>query len=285
MNIQQTLIKASKILKNNKIPTASLEAEVLLAFILNKPKEYLYAYPEKELTVRQQKKFTGLINRREKAEPVAYLTKNKEFFGLNFFVDKQVLIPRPETELLVEEILKIAKNSNSKKFTIADVGTGSGCIAVALAKNLPDAKIIGTDNSAGALTVAGFNAKHNRVNVKFFRGSLLAPLKKKSINIIAANLPYGWRVWKNDHSIPAKSLKFEPPKALFTGENGLLLYRRLFEQISEKIRKPKFVVCEFDPRQAKSIVKLAKKYMPEYFTEIKEDLAGHNRILVIKKEP
>ncbi|MFH1226121.1 MAG: HemK/PrmC family methyltransferase, partial [bacterium] len=144
MNIKKILKQAAEKLKAAKIDSAFLDADILLAFTLKKPKEFLYSYPEKKLTKNQLAKFNQLINRRAKREPVAYLINRKEFYGLDFYVDKNVLIPRPLTETLVEEIIKKVKN---KKVVIADIGTGSGCIAITLKKHLPQATIYAIDIS------------------------------------------------------------------------------------------------------------------------------------------
>jgi len=281
MNINQALAKAIQIFKKAKIPTASLDVEVLLSFVLKKSKEYLFTYLEKKLSDAQQKRFDQLIKRRAKGEPVAYLIKHKEFFGLDFYVDQRVLIPRPETELLVEKTIELLKAKSYQLKAIADIGTGSGCIAVALAKNLPTIKIMASDYSVSALQVAKTNVKKNNVKIKFFKGYLLEPLQKIKIDILVANLPYVSPKWKK--SGPAAGLKFEPPKALFTSENGLLLYRQLFKQIIERKQQPKFIICEFDPRQTKGIKILTKKILPKYQAEIKKDLAGLNRLLILKK--
>lgn len=281
-----------KILQQNIKNISYLDAEILLAFVLEKPKEFLYTHPEYKLTATQIKKFKKLVNCRKEGEPVAYLTNHKEFYGLNFYVDKNVLIPRPETETLVEEIIKDNKN---KKIVIADIGTGSGCIAIVLAKFLPKAKIYATDICKKALNVATGNAKKHNVKIDFIQGNLLEPLKNKKIDIVAANLPYGWKEWKNNTTAETVGLKFEPLLALFTEENGLYLYKKLFQQIRLRITHPAFVphivglrrgkyslpvtiYLEFDPRQKDDFKKIAKEYLPQYRLRIKKDLAGRDRI-------
>jgi release factor glutamine methyltransferase len=161
-----------------------------------------------------------------------------------------------------------------------DIGTGSGCIAITLAKLLPKAKIYATDICEKALKVALKNAKNNRVKIGFLEGSLLQPLKNKSIDIVATNLPYGWEQWENNTSIETLGLKFEPQKALFTKKDGLHLYRQLFRQIAKRKQKPKSIYGEFDPRQKKDLQKLIKEYLPEYQSKIKKDLAGRDRIFI-----
>lgn len=277
MDIKTALTYGSKKL-NKTTTTPILDTEILLCFILKKPKEYLYSYSQKQISQTQKNKFKKLIARRAKSEPIAYITGYKEFYGLNFKVDKRVLIPRPETEIIIDEILKL----NLKKITIADIGTGSGCIAITLAKLLPKDKIIATDVSKLALQLARQNAKTHETKIKFVQGNLLEPINNEKVDLIVANLPYGWEKWKNNTSIETKGLKFEPPSALFTKKNGLYLYDHFFNQISKLKKRPQFIIAEFDPRQTNDIKKLIIKYLPSCNIQIKKDLAGHNRIVIIK---
>jgi len=273
MTIDQALIWANKKLKS-KSKTSCLDAEVLLSFVLKKQKEYIYTYPEKKLTKLQENKFKNLINSRIKGKPVAYLTKNKEFYGFNFYIDNRVLVPRPETEILVDEIISIAK----PKMTIADIGTGSGCIAIALAKHLPKNKITATDISKNALKIAKKNANRNSVKIDFFAGDLLSPIKNKKIDIIAANLPYGSKkIWKGRESI-----KFEPAIALYAKNYGIEIYENFFHQLTKLKYKPKYIVIEIDSSQPAKLKKIITKIFPKAKIIIKKDLAGLNRILIIK---
>ena len=288
MLIKQALLWAIKILQKNKISSPALDAEILLSFSIKKPKEFLYAHSEKNLTTTQSRLFKKLIARRAKHEPVAYIIGHKYFYGLDFFVNKNVLIPRPETELLIEETLK-SKILNLKS-AIIDVGTGSGAIAVTLARHLPNTKIFATEISPGAIKVARKNARHHKVAITFLRGDLLEPflnLKSKISNlkslIIVANLPYGWKAWKNTSSAETRGLKFEPRIALFTGKNGLELYEKLLQQIKLLIASrqlPIISLFEIDPGQTKSTKTIIKKYFPAAKIEIKKDLAGRDRLVI-----
>ena len=237
MNIQQALVSGTEKLKSAKIISASLDAEILLSWTLNKPKSYLFTYPEKKLTQAQLAKFEKYISRRSKNEHVAYLTSHKEFYGLDFLVNKNVLIPRPETELLVEEVLK-----NKKIKRLADIGTGSGCIAIALAKNNPELKIYAADISAKALIIARKNAKKYKLkNIIFKKGNLLEPIKNIKLDAVVANLPYlSKKIYKKNYH----NLKFEPKNAMLAGKDGLDYYRKLFEQIKKLKYKPKYIFYE-----------------------------------------
>ncbi len=265
----------------------ALDAEVLLTFVLNKPKEYLLINSNKKIDPRKEKTFLKLIKQRSIGVPIAYLTGKKEFFGLNFFLDKNVLVPRPDTEVMVEAVLKI---NSQKPLSILDIGTGSGNIIISLAKNgglktsATKTKFSASDVSARALSIARRNAKQHKVKISFKQGSLLKPWGNQNFDVIIANLPYGWKQWKNKSSAETIGLKFEPKLALFTSKNGLFLIEELLRQISERKSKPKYVFLEFDPRQSNQIKNLAKKYLPGYETKISKDLSNRIRYATLEKK-
>lgn len=295
MTIKQSLIWANKKLRPlacaSHNDTPALDAEILLAFVLGKPKEFLYAHSEKKITANQLNQFKKIIARRAKHEPVAYITGHKEFFGLDFFVNKNVLIPRPETELLVEETLKKIQNTKYKiqNTLIIDVGTGSGCIAVSLAYQLPHAKICATEISSGAIKVARKNIKHHKVTVTLLCGNLLKPIIKKIENcklkiknlIVTANLPY--LTTKQWYYTQPEIKKYEPRLALDGGPDGLKYHKQLLKQIKKIVTGYKLQVTsliEIDPSQAKPISKLIKNIFPTAKLQIKKDLAGRDRIIL-----
>ncbi|MFA6271879.1 MAG: peptide chain release factor N(5)-glutamine methyltransferase [Patescibacteria group bacterium] len=267
--------EATQELVNHSITSATLDAEVLLSFVLKKPKEYILSHPEIILTQKQQTTLDKLIKRRTELEPVAYLTNNKEFYGLDFYVDKNVLIPRPETELLVETVLKEIKNDLT--ITIADIGTGSGCIAIAIAKNLPQAKIIAVDISNPALTVAKKNAKKYGVKkqIRFVCGDLLKKLNDP-VDIIIANLPY---VPKNEAK---KEISFEPKEALFGENDGMEFLEKIITQSKTKLNENGVILLEIHPPQADKISSFARNTFPDADIIILKDLANKERILSIK---
>jgi release factor glutamine methyltransferase len=255
-----------------------LDSEVLLSWALNRDKNYLFANPEKILSPSLADCYKNLIAKRKTGMPVAYLTGRKDFFGLDFIVTPDVLIPRPETETLVEEVLKILKKIKKPVATL-DIGTGSGAIIVSLAKKLKNNNTyFASDISEKALRIARQNAKKHRVKITFRQGSLLKPWKTKRFDVIMANLPYGWKQWKNNTSAQTVGLKFEPQEALFTSEQGLLLIKNLMQEIGERSKKPQLLALEFDPRQSREIKKLAKLYLPEFNLRICSDLAGKHRV-------
>lgn len=265
-----------------------LDAEILLARVIKKEKEFLYIHPEKSLTAQQIKKFKQIINRRKKREPVAYILGYKEFYGLKFQVNKYTLIPRPETEMIVKESLNCL-DPLSEPALLIDVGTGSGCIPIAIAKNIKKSvKIFATDISAQALKIAKKNAKINKVNkkIKFLNGDLLEPLVeiiKNSVDkniIITANLPYvPSSLYK---SVKPDVKNYEPKLALDGGKDGLKYYRALFKQIKKiQTRLCNFyIICEIDPSQKNSITAFAKKHFPDSKIKTKKDLSGLNRLFM-----
>lgn len=268
--------------KKAKTVNPALDAELLLSYVIKQPKEFLYSHPEYQLSKKQISNFQFLISRRSRGEPTAYLTSQKEFYGLNFYVNKNVLIPRPDTEILIEEFTRLFPNHDSK-IKIADIGTGSGCIAVTLAKIYPQAKIYASDISQKTLIVAEKNAKLHQVTkqVTFKLGNLLKPLQKIDLDVIVANLPYGHLAWKNNTSVESRGLAFEPAKALFTTESGLKLYRQLLKQLAIRRHQPPLILLEFDPRQTIIFKKIIKTILPQYKIKIIKDLASQNRLIVL----
>lgn len=288
--------------KNKNIPSVHLDAELLLAHILKKEKEFLFTCPEKRLTIRQFNKYQSLIKRRLELEPIVYLIGYKEFYGLDFKINKNVLIPRPETELMVELAtynLKHETQKNGKKIII-DIGTGSGNIIISIAKLLKnydlkfrDYEFYGIDISQKALQLARFNAKKHNVNkkIKFLKGDLLEPiiknLKFKIQNslVITANLPYLTRRQYQQN----KELHFEPRSSLVGGKDGLEYIERLFQQIKKLLavnhKLSVSVFIEIDPAQTKKIRAIIKKYFTRSELRIKKDLCGRDRLIRINCFP
>ena len=278
-----TIIEARKFgaqkLDQAKMPSAVLDAEILLSYIIKKPKEYIFANPKIQLTKKQENLYKKLIKRRSKFEPVAYIIGYQEFFDLDLLVNKNVLIPRPETELLIEEVIKFTKNT---QFKILDVGTGSGAIAIALKKNLPNTEVFASDISKSALKVAQKNIKLNKVDIKLVRSNLLNEFKNGKFDVIVANLPYVPDKNKKIKNQFTKPLKFEPAKALYAGRYGLDAYEKLFKQIVKLKNRPTAIFCEIGDEYLEKTEALVKKIFPTWKMEIKKDLCGKNRLLILK---
>ena len=278
MNLKQIILQMSEKTKLNP-----LDIELILAYVLKKSREFIITHPEYKLIKNQELKCKKLITQRKNYVPIAYLTGRKEFYGLNFKVNKNVLIPRPETELMVDETLKLATH-NTKHETIVDVGTGSGCIIITLAKLIKNCKLFGIDISENALKVARHNSKLNNVNkkIKFLKGNLLKPILdsklviRNSKLIIVANLPY----LTPTQIKKSPSIKHEPKLALTAGPDGLKYYRQLFKQI-KTLHTIGYVLCEIDPDQTTKIKQLIKLELPKASYQIKKDLSGLNRLVII----
>lgn len=278
MKIKQALTQGIKKLENKYIDSAHLDAELLLSLVLKQTKEFLYTYPEYKLNWWQKLKFFKLIKIRSNHYPTAYILGYKEFYGLKFKVNKHVLVPRPETELLVEATLRVVDPKG--RFNIVELGTGSGCIAISLIKNGIN-NITATDISKKALKIAKQNAKLHQVEKKitFLLGNLLEPIKDRKIDILVTNLPYLANGYKKESSI-----KHEPKIALYSGVGGLDLYKELFQQISKLKYHPSYILIELDPKndQVQILSNYIKEIFPNSQVETKKDLQGLDRIIIIK---
>lgn len=260
----EALNEGTKFLENTDSTSPSLDAEVLLRFVTGLSKEDLISNRLLNINPSKYAKYLDILKDRKKGLPVAYLTGTKEFFGYKFKVNKHVLIPRPETEILVERIAFELKGKHNLK--ILDIGTGSGCIIISLAKTLSNANhYSASDLSARALAVAEENAAAHRVKVKFYRSDLTRTTGT-DYDVIVANLPY----------LPAitdPSIKFEPKEALVAKKRGLALYEQLFKELAESESKP-LIYLEFGHDQAEEIKKLAEEHLPDSRVEIFKDLSG-----------
>lgn len=256
--------------------TAALDADVLLAFALGVTKEEVLAYPERRLSPDEDARFVSLVARRHAGEPVAYLRGYKEFFGARFLVDARVLIPRPETETLVEEALRVI--GTLRQAVVVDVGTGSGAIACAIALHAPHARVIATDSSADALAVAESNARSLGVaeRVAFREGDLLAPISERA-DVVCANLPY---LRAQDLALlvgERTSLAYEPRVAVVAGSDGLDVIRRAVNDLHRVLAPGAAAFFECDPPQANAISGLLEA--AGLRTRVVRDLAGAERVV------
>lgn len=273
MTLRQALHSARALLEAQRIENTSLTAEVLLRHVLNINRVRLYQDPDLDLTSNQETVFFDLVRRHINGEPVAYLTGHKEFYGLDFFVDEQVLIPRPETELLIEQALVVAKARDIK--SIADIGTGSGAISVILASYLTTSTIYATDSSAEAIAVARLNSRHHNVenNIIFLIGDLSAPLPEP-VDLIIANLPY---IQSSELAEP--SIRFEPRIALDGGPDGLDQIRRFIPQAGYKLNTGGSVLMEIGQGQSQAVISLIRDNYPEAKIKIFTDFNKIERVI------
>ena len=262
------------VLRAAAVPRPALDADVLLAHVAGVGKEVLVAHPEAELPPAAALRYDALVARRAAGEPVAYLRGYKEFYGVTFSVDPRVLIPRPETEILVDAVREFAAG---RPLTVVDVGTGSGAVAIALARHEPLLRIIATDVSADALVVACENAAANGVaaRIDFRQGDLLTPITER-LDIVAANLPYLRADALDDLSGDRASLAFEPRTATVAGDDGLDLIRRAVADLSRVLAPGGAAFFECDPPQIAALRSLAGRPV-----RVVPDLAGLDRVVVI----
>lgn len=281
--IKDLLQWTTRYFSDKGINESRLEAEILLAHVLKKDRVYLYANYEAPVNTNERAIYKEYIKRRIKSEPIAYITGHKEFMSLDLFVSPEVLIPRPETELLVEIALKEARDMNPVR--IVDVGTGSGAIAVSLAYYHKHAQVYASDISLPALEIARQNAGRHHVNIDFRAGSLLdsflpgqAEEPVDYFDIIVANLPY---VPETDRAtLELQVRNYEPHGALFAGEDGLDLYRQLIPQARMLMQAGAVLLFEIDPRQQALIPSFMQGFSP---VKVINDATGRARVVQARR--
>lgn len=260
--------------------TPRLDADLLLAHALGWSRTQVLAEARQPLGETEQAAFAALIARRQNLEPVAYITGHREFFGLDFVVTPATLVPRPETELLVELAVKWLREQNTDdELRIADIGTGTGCIAIAIAVNTGSTTtVLATDISPTALTVAAKNRELYRVQkrVQLLEGDLLAPLDQ-SVDLLLSNPPYTI-LYENDENVN----RHEPRLALDGGMDGLNLYRRLLRDAPAKLAPGGALMLEIGTAQGAAVGSLAATAFPHAQIVIHRDLAGHDRVVTIE---
>lgn len=270
MTVRQHLKSARD--KLAELSSGRLEAEVLLAHCLGSPRSLLYADPDLEVPNQRSELFQQLIERRLSGEPIAYLTGSREFWSLSLKVTPDVLIPRPETELLVELALK--RIPRDGRWRIADLGTGSGAVALALASERRGCRVFGTDTSQAAIDLAGENAQRLAIeNVSFTLGSWCKPLTGR-FNLIISNPPY---VARNDPHLSKGDCRFEPLRALSPGEDSLAALRSIASESMGHLAPGGWLMLEHGPDQGEPVRGiLREREYTDIFTE--RDLLGHERV-------
>ncbi len=282
MRTGEALTLAESRLRDNGIESPRFDADLLLTHVLGTNRALLLAHLDRPLSPEQQARFHKLVARRADREPLAYLLGHREFYGLDFLVDPRVLIPRPETEHLVEEALRLAARL-PPSLRLADVGTGSGAIAVALAVHLPQATVYALDASAEALAMAAANAQRHGVSgrVRCLAGDLLTPLPE-AVHLIVANLPY---VARDEWAALAPEIReHEPRQALDGGPDGLNLIRRLLATAPSHLCPGGAVLLEIGAGQGAAVIALARRHFPQAAVRLLPDYAGLDRVVVVSKE-
>ncbi len=277
--VQDLLEEGTRVLRDADLESARLDAERLLQLVLERSRAWLLSHPEFDVPNPVSASFRDLVRRRSGHYPLQYLEGVQEFFGRPFLVDERVLIPRPETELLVETSLELLQDVQKPR--IIDVGTGSGCLAVSLACELPSSHVLAGDNSAAALEVARENARRNGVEarVEFREGRTLQPFADVSpVSLIVSNPPY---VADDDPRVDLSVRRFEPSGAVFSGPSGLEIYREILTSARTLLLDEAPLVVELGYGQGPSIVALAAQ-LGWSVRQMKQDLAGIDRCAVLE---
>ena len=277
MLIKEALSLATEELES--FSSKQLEARILLSYALNITQETLLINYNEEITENEKLSFFKYIERRKSFEPIAYILEKKEFYGMDFFVDQNVLIPRPDTEILVDEvILEYKKKFPDKEITILDLGTGSGAIAVSLATVIPLSKITATDVLDEVLKIATKNAISNSIaaQIEFIQSNWYSNLSNNKFDFIVSNPPYINSVDKSYMS--QETLLYEPQDALFADDNGLINYNEIISGATSFLNLGGKIFLEIGFNQSKAVVSILEKY---HFTEITivQDLSGQDRII------
>jgi release factor glutamine methyltransferase len=279
MNIKDSVGRAAEVLSHEPIGPPRMAAETLMMFTLRCDRAYLFAHPERELSSEEQSIFDDAVAQRASGKPLQYITGHQEFWGLDFIVSPAVLIPRPETEHLVGAVLELVGNQNLDAPRIVDVGTGSGCIALSLASELPEAELYALDISAAALTIARENAKRlgfdNRV--EFQLSDLLAGISSQ-FDYVVSNPPYVGRC--ESDKVQREVREHEPEMAVFGGEQGLDIYRRLIPQAQAALKPRGWLVMEIGFSIEQPVRELLQGWK-----EVRciPDLQGIPRVVVARK--
>ncbi len=280
-NIKELLTDAAKKLQSINIQSANLEARILMQHATGKTCEYLLARSEEELPQNPHLIFEQLVNRRLSREPIAYIIGFKEFYGYEFIVNNKVLIPRDDTEIIVEAILK--SNNPESSLTILELGTGTGCIIISLLQEMPYAEATATDICPEAMIITSQNAiKHGVTNrLKLIYSDWFKNLENKKFDIIVSNPPY---ISYNDSTYMApETLKYEPPTALFAENSGLAIYYIIAESAKNFLKKHGKLFLEVGFNQSSAVREIFSSHN-YIFKEVYQDLAGHNRVLLFMAE-
>jgi release factor glutamine methyltransferase len=284
VTLRNALASAVSRLAAANVPSPRMNAELLLMFTLECDRAYLHAHPERELTAGEQERFEQALAQRAKGVPAQYITGHQEFWGMDFIVTPAVLIPRPETEHVIETVMQLEPAGGGARPTrtlrIVDAGTGSGCIALALAKELPQAEIHATDVSTVALEIARANAARHRLEgrVRFHENDLLEGLEGGAFDLVVSNPPYVGE--SEEDQVEMEVRKFEPREAVFAGPTGLEIVERLVPQARRALKPGGWLVMEISGTIADGVRRLLEDWDE---VRITNDLQGIPRVASARK--
>lgn len=286
MNVAQALRRTNRLLSLHHIEDSQIEARVLLGHVLNLSPPQQYAQSKQQLTKENVQLLEQCILRRLNNEPTAYITGNKEFYGIDFYVDSRVLIPRPETEILVDEAIRLVTDCCNyfstlrRPMRIADIGTGSGVLAICLAIHLPDVILYATDISNDALEVACINSSRHKVSnrITFFKGNLMEPLPD-IVDLAVANLPYVST--REMAQLSPHIIDYEPNAALSAGQTGLDYIEKIITQAQGRIASNGYLLLEIGHDHSNAIASLIHHHLPQSDFQFLKDLNGIARVVSI----
>jgi release factor glutamine methyltransferase len=282
VDLKQALTSAIARLTTEQVPSPRMNAELLLMFTLGCDRAYLHAHPERELTVDEKTRYDAALANRARGVPAQYITGHQEFWGVDLIVTPAVLIPRPETEHVIETVLDCVGRAPSpaSPLRILDVGTGSGCIALSLAKELPQAEIHATDISAAALEVARANAARHKLEsrIQFREADLLAGFENNSFDFIVSNPPYVGESEQDQVQLEVR--KFEPRNAVFAGPTGVEVIARLIPQAQAALKPDGWLIMEISGTIAEEVKHLLRDWNE---VRIKPDLQSIPRVVQARK--
>lgn len=275
-NVMEALAWASSFLVDNGREETA--ARIVMQHILGISYSGVMLHLQDMLTIEQQMKFKELIEEHASGRPVQYCVGSEEFYGRSFIVDESVLIPRPETEeLVLGTINRLDKLFNKQTLKLADIGTGSGAIAISMKLECPELSVVATDLSKKALMTAQKNAENLAATIDFRLGDLTAPLVGERFDIILSNPPY--IAFNEAKEMSSIVLEHEPHSALFAGEEGLILYRKLAEQLPAIVNKPALIGLEIGYTQGEQVAKFFKNSFPQSIISIEKDINGRPRMI------
>jgi len=278
MQLRDALTQAVQRLEQNDVGSPRMNAEVLLMFVMNCDRAYLYAHPERELTKDELQRYDEALETRSRGVPSQYITGHQEFWGLDFIVNPAVLIPTPETEHVIETVVPLARDADRRR--IVDVGTGSGCIAIALAHELPETEITAVDLSREALEVARLNATRLQVEsqIRFLQSDLLTLVADERFEFVVSNPPYVGECEAD--RVQREVRKFEPHMAVFGGEQGLDIIQRLVTEARAVLFGGGWLVMEIGFTQSRAVLEMLSDWSE---AKVIPDLQGIPRVIAAKK--
>lgn len=278
MNIKQALEEAKNILKSNDFEDSNIIAKELLSYVLKKDKVYLTINLDSDLTDIECAEFTKYIKQIIEGKPLQYIMQKQEFMGMDFFVNEDVLIPQPDTEILVETVLDICKKYGEQSLRILDLCTGSGAIAISLSKIL-NAQVFASDVSTKALKVAEKNNVLNNTKVEFIESNLFEQINGEKFDIIVSNPPY---IKNKEIKSLSKQVQNEPYIALAGGEDGLDFYRKIIDEAYKHMNKNGYLCLEIGYDQKEDLIKLIKQNENYEYENCIKDLSNNDRCIIAK---